>query len=131
MPLDASRMKLDYGTLRNGVPTSGIGGTSDMFQEPAILAFADNQFIYAYSISLMICAPQTATANIPSLLRPNILDTWRLTKVTRRHSPGRSWAARLERYVGLGGGPILGFRILLLTGVLMATVRATCESCMR
>jgi hypothetical protein len=80
MPLDGSRMSLDYGKLGPTVETVGIGGLSKDFIEPAVLAFVDpGNWLYVYSFQIHISPPNPQIGNIPSLLGRDILNQWVLT----------------------------------------------------
>ena len=80
MPADAQTLGVDYDVLGNPAASVGIGGTVDVFQEPARLAFAENGgFMYGYEVNLLIYpGPDSESMTFPSLLGRNVIDRWRV-----------------------------------------------------
>ena len=68
MPLDASRLGVDYQKLDASVDSVGIGGYSKNYIEIAVLAFLEpNVKLYVYMQQIHISTPSPEIANIPSL----------------------------------------------------------------
>jgi hypothetical protein len=77
MQLDGARLSIDYGKLANLTVATGLGGQSNLFIEPAIVAFLDSGArLCVYSIDLLLHEPAPATATLPSLLGRDILRHW-------------------------------------------------------
>ena len=79
MALDAQRLAIDYGVLKNEVSSLGVGGESKNRIEPAHLSFVGDQVLYTYVIQLHICEPTNELMTIPSLLGRDVIDRWRVT----------------------------------------------------
>ena len=79
-PPDIQDLAIPVDLLANRTATYGIGGSSGLFVEPAILGFtdADRSTVYAYRLDIGIAEPRSANRNFPSLLGRNILDCWYL-----------------------------------------------------
>ena len=79
MPMDGSKIGLDYSKLLNPEMSHGVGGEARNFMEDALVTFADDQLgIATYKIRLMVAEPTTDNASIPSLLGRNIVNRWKL-----------------------------------------------------
>lgn len=80
MPLDGTRMGLDYNQLAGNQEAVGIGGVSRHFVEPALVVFSEaGKYLYIYSINLTISSSNTSLMDVPSLLGRDILDQWKMT----------------------------------------------------
>lgn len=66
--------------LSNRRATHGVGGSSGLFVEPAILHFRDDDqsTSYTHRLAIGIAEPSAANRNYPSLLGRDILDCWYL-----------------------------------------------------
>ena len=79
MPLDVESMGVDYSRLEAKTMSVGIGGVSENFLEPALLAFREGRrYLHVYSLELEICKPSPDIMEIPSLLGRDILNRWRM-----------------------------------------------------
>ena len=77
---DAGILNVPYESLSQPATLRGVGGTTVMYREPAILTFRDteNGGIYRYRTEVRI-GPHTRPANnLPSLLGQDILQHWSL-----------------------------------------------------
>jgi len=80
MPLDGTRLGIDYAKLTTRFLSTGIGGVSADYLEPAILAFSETHTaIHLYQIEVIVSSPSPDIMDIPSLLGRDILDRWRMT----------------------------------------------------
>ena len=80
MPIDSSRMGVDFSQLTTTTESHGIGGLNKQFLEPAILAFTEpGVCLHIYLLSLRIATPTPEIADIPSLLGRDIIDRWAIT----------------------------------------------------
>jgi hypothetical protein len=87
MPLDGTRLGVDYANLTRPFVSTGIGGMSADYLEPAILAFSETRTaIHLYQIDVIVSSPSPDIMNIPSLLGRDILDRWQMTY----HKPNAS-----------------------------------------
>ena len=80
MPIDGHRLGLDYCNLTSGENCLGIGGLSQQFVEPGMMAFTDpGSRVHVYFLDIRIAAPTADIASIPSLLGRDIIDNWAVT----------------------------------------------------
>lgn len=80
MPLDGTRMGLDYGQLRETTESIGVGGISEDFVEPVFIAFAEPRInLYVYAVEILVAVPSPEIMDIPSLLGRDVLDRWHMT----------------------------------------------------
>ena len=80
MPADTTLLGLDVSLLkRSSAGCVGIGGATECYEEPAMLVFADSEFLYTYLIALAIIPPTSGLQDIPSLLGRDVLDKWAMT----------------------------------------------------
>ncbi len=75
-PRDALSAGIPFDRLVNNVDSSGVGGQSSYFAEPAILSFLDHPDIRLYAIELLIADPTTTNLGFPSLLGRDIISRW-------------------------------------------------------
>lgn len=54
MPVDADRLGLDLSRLSDVTESTGIGGVSTDFVEPAQLVFSDGGILHVYDVDLVI-----------------------------------------------------------------------------
>ena len=78
MPLDGTRMAIDYSQLQNVVSSLGIGGVTRDYSEAAIIAFSDGTNVYAYTPTIRISTPSPDIMGIPSLLGRDVIHRWEL-----------------------------------------------------
>ena len=79
MPIDGTRLALDYSALAGDESCIGVSGISRNFVEPAFVLFAEHSVCLSiYSIDLAIASPSPDIEDIPSLLGRDILDKWRM-----------------------------------------------------
>lgn len=79
MPLDATKLGLDYSKLTGSVQTIGVGGLAQMFREPGAVMFLEGtRKLHLYMVDVDIASPTPDIADVPSLLGRNILDHWRM-----------------------------------------------------
>ncbi len=77
MPGDGLSAGLDYSMLRGTTTSLGLGGASESFVEPALLAFLEvERSLCVYSMQLEICRPSSEIMHVPSLLGRDILGRW-------------------------------------------------------
>lgn len=80
MPLDATRLGVDYTMLSDSVDTLGIGGVAHNYLEPAVLLFSERgKALRVYSLDVHISTPAPDIATIPSLLGRDIISHWCIT----------------------------------------------------
>ncbi|MHB8376813.1 MAG: hypothetical protein ACYDEB_07640 [Dehalococcoidia bacterium] len=85
LPSDSMRMNLDFSRLGNRAAAVGIGGTAAMFDEEAVIAFADKLAVYVYRLRIKIAANQPSIRDLPSLLGRDVLHRWHMN-----YHPGRN-----------------------------------------
>ena len=79
MPLDSIRRRIDFSALGNRTAGVGVGGSAEIFVEPAVLAFVDlAQAVHAYDIALNIVGDNPQIRDLPSLLGRDILNRWHM-----------------------------------------------------
>lgn len=79
MPDDGSRFNIDYSQLQGDVPSTGIGGISNNFEEHGIIVFSEPQKrIYVYSLTILLASAGPEHRRLPSLLGRDILSQWRM-----------------------------------------------------
>ena len=82
MPTDGIRMNLPYERLQDPITTIGLGGRTKLYQEGAIVTFAEpGVALYAYAISLAV-VPKDMFKDVgppPSLLGRDIMRRWRMS----------------------------------------------------
>jgi len=78
MPLDGTRMAIDYSQLQNVVSSLGIGGVSRDYSEAAIIAFSDGINVYVYTPTIRISTPSPDIMGVPSLLGRDVIHRWEL-----------------------------------------------------
>ena len=74
MPLDGTRINLDYSCLENETRCTGIGGSSVAFHESGVISFSDGIAIYMYEVGLLIPKPKRGTMKTPSVLGRDVLN---------------------------------------------------------
>jgi hypothetical protein len=80
MPVDAERLGVRYGQLAQTTRTTGMGGESEDFVEPASLVFReDNDLLHVYDIALVIARQRSELLILPSLLGRDVISRWKLT----------------------------------------------------
>lgn len=77
MPADAKRLGVKFKSLKNPTVSEGIGGEARGFNEKAILAFSDAQYVYSYLLDIELSTPAKHNLRFPSLLGRDVLDKWR------------------------------------------------------
>ena len=79
-PPGIQKLVIPVDLLANRTATYGVGGSSGLFVEPAILRFRDAAptIRYTYRLDIGIAEPNEVNRNFPSLLGRNILDCWYL-----------------------------------------------------
>lgn len=97
MPTDAKKLGVKFKSLRNPTVSEGVGGEAKGFNEKAILAFSDAQYVYSYSLDVEFSEPTKHNQRFPSLLGRDILDNWRIvlerSRRTATFNP-RAWDFR-------------------------------------
>jgi predicted aspartyl protease len=79
MPMDGTKIGLDYSKLTVTAPSVGVGGFCKNFIEDAIAVFLDEPGqICVYIFKLMIVPPSPDIMDVPALLGRNIIDRWRI-----------------------------------------------------
>ena len=81
MPDDGLRSGIDYTRLTGKTACGGIGGTTEMFVEPAHAVFLDSEtkLLHVYTIALHIAPATPQLEKVNSLLGRDVLDSWRMT----------------------------------------------------
>ena len=71
---------LPYSLLGNVGETTGIGGVSEYFREPALVTFRDieDSCFQVYAVTIDIARPTEHNGSVPSLLGQDILMNWRV-----------------------------------------------------
>ena len=58
MPTDGLLLGIDYAQLSGNVPTVGLGGACNLFEENSLLAFSEQgKRLYIYALDILIAAP--------------------------------------------------------------------------
>lgn len=80
MQTDGDRLGLDYSLLENVTQASGLGGTANLYQEPAYLLFIEpGKKAYVYGLNIQVLEPDPAYDTLPSVLGRDILNRWRMS----------------------------------------------------
>ena len=100
-PRDARNAGIPFDHLGNTRLSSGVGGQSTYFREPAVLTFQDGDLVRVYQVGLLIAAPNDSNDVLPSLLGRNVINNWRMEYDP---SEGRleCTVRRADRTVGAG-----------------------------
>ena len=77
-PEDAQRVGIPFERLFDAGVSTGIGGSSVYFREPAVMSFTDEKVKRLYAVELLIGEPSESSNRLPSLLGRNILNQWRI-----------------------------------------------------
>jgi hypothetical protein len=79
LPSDAARMGVDRSLLRNMSSTLGIGGATNMFDEPATIVFSEGlDRVYVYDVTLKIAPLTRGLRDVPSILGRDVINHWRI-----------------------------------------------------
>jgi hypothetical protein len=80
MPLDGTRIGINYQTLTSPIPSIGAGGLSINYQTPAVVVLLDvaGRLVF-YSLTALVSSATPATMTLPSLLGRSVLDRCRMT----------------------------------------------------
>lgn len=79
MPLDGTRLQVDYDLLKFDVPVGGIGGSANCAAVEANIVFPSDDSIYSYGIDLTVYERDEELVGLPSLLGRDVIDQWRVT----------------------------------------------------
>ena len=77
-PEDARRVGIPFERLFDAGVSTGIGGNSVYFREPAVMSFTDEKIKRLYAVELLIGEPSDSSNRLPSLLGRNLLNRWRV-----------------------------------------------------
>ena len=77
-PEDVRRVGIPLERLSDARVSTGIGGNSVYFREPAVMSFTDERVKRLYVVELLIGEPGESSNKLPSLLGRNILNRWRM-----------------------------------------------------
>ncbi len=79
MPIDSLRLGVDFTMLGGQTEGVGVGGSVSIFEEAAVLAFAEPPHrIFVYEFGLKIVADSPKIRDLPLLLGRDILHYWRM-----------------------------------------------------
>ncbi len=75
-PRDTDSVGIPFRQLGNAVSSTGVGGRSRYFREPALLAFGDESRSRPYVIDIHIAEPNESSDALSSLLGRNVINHW-------------------------------------------------------
>lgn len=79
MPVDADRLGVQFGQLTTTTTSTGMGGESEDFVEPAYLVFREEggEVLHVYDIDLVIAKRRQEILILPSLLGRDVIARWK------------------------------------------------------
>lgn len=81
---DVAGLRVDASRLSGEGRSVGVGGLSQTFSEPALLAFTGSDGrLYGYRLTLRIAPPGSEIGGLPSLLGRDITDRWSIRYAPR------------------------------------------------
>ena len=79
MPLDGTRLQIDYERFDFDVPMSGVGGVVKCMEVEATILFPTDEIFYGYGIQLNVCERNDELMTLPSLLGRDVISKWHVT----------------------------------------------------